>query len=86
VPRDRLLKLSRRERQIMDVIYARRRASVAEVLASLPDPPSYSAVRALLGILEGKGHIRHVKEVPRYIYLPTRPRRSAGREALRRVL
>jgi predicted transcriptional regulator len=70
----------------MDVIYQRRRASVAEVLENIPDPPSYSAVRALLGILEAKGHLRHIKEGPRYVYMPTRRRHSAGRAALRRVL
>lgn len=78
--------LSRRERQIMDVIYSRGRASVAQVRQGLPDPPSYSAVRALLGVLESKGHLRHLKEGARYVYRPTRPRRSAGRSALRRVL
>jgi len=78
--------LSRRERQIMDVVYSRGRASVAEVLADLPDPPSYSAVRALLGILESKGHLKHVQEGARYVYLPTRPRGPAGRSALKRVL
>ena len=78
--------LSRRERQIMDVIYSRGRASVAEVLVGLPDPPSYSSVRALLGVLENKGHLKHVRERTRYVYLPTRPRGHAGRSALKRVL
>lgn len=78
--------LSRRERQIMDVIYLRGRASAAHVLAGMPDPPSYSAVRALLAVLESKGHVRHVREGNRYVYLPTRPRGRAGRSALRRVL
>jgi predicted transcriptional regulator len=86
MPRPASSRLSRRERQIMDVIYRRRRASVAEVLENIPDPPSYSAVRALLGILESKGHVRHVKDGSRYLYMPTRPRHSAGRSALRRVL
>jgi predicted transcriptional regulator len=81
-----LHQLSRRERQIMDVIYHLGRASVAQVRSALPDPPSYSAVRALLGILETKGHLRHVQEGPRYIYLPVHPRPKAGRAALRRVL
>ena len=78
--------LSRRERQIMDIVYARGRASVAEVLGDLPDPPSYSAVRAMLGILETKGHLRHIKQGARYVYLPTRARGHAGRSALQRVL
>jgi predicted transcriptional regulator len=83
---DSSMDLSRRERQIMDVIYQRGRASVAEVRSDLPDPPSYSAVRTLLGILEGKGHLTHTKEGSRYVYLPTRPRTRAGRAALKRVL
>ncbi len=78
--------LSRRERQIMDVIYQRERASAAEVRENLPDPPSYSAVRALLVILERKGLLQHVQEGNRYIYLPTQYRENAGRAALRRVL
>ena len=79
------INLSRRERQIMDIIYRRGRASVGEVLNDLPDPPSYSAVRALLRILENKGHVTHKKEGPRYIYMPTQPRQSAGESALQRV-
>ena len=78
--------LSRRERQIMDIIYQRGSASVAGVVESLPDPPSYSAVRALLRILEEKGHLRHRKEGPRYIYVPKRSRSSAARAALQRTL
>ena len=86
VPETRRIDLSRRERQIMDVIYRRGRASVAEVVADIPDPPSYSAVRALLRILEDKGHLTHIQDGPRYVYLPARPRRRAGRAALKRVL
>jgi predicted transcriptional regulator len=78
--------LSRRERQIMDVVYARGEASAADVHGGLPDPPSYSAVRALLAILVDKGHLRHRSEQGRYIYAPTRPRAQVGRSALRRVL
>ena len=78
--------LSRRERQIMDVIYSRGRASAAEVNAALPDPPSYSAVRTLLRILEEKGHIKHREEGPRYVYMPTQAREKASRSALRRVV
>ncbi len=78
--------LSARERQIMDVVWRRRTATVTEVLAELPDPPSYSAVRAMLRILEQKGHLRHREEGRRYVYLPTAPRTRAQRSALRRVL
>jgi predicted transcriptional regulator len=78
--------LSRRERQIMDVIYARGQATAAEVAAALPDPPSYSAVRALLRILEQKGHLKHQQEGPRYVFLPTVSRDRARRFALRNVV
>ena len=78
--------LSRRERQIMDALHQRRRASAAEVLAALPDPPSYSAVRALLRILEEKGHVKHRREGARYIYVPRGSRETARRSALRRVV
>jgi len=78
--------LSRRERQIMDVIYERGRASATEVMNSLPDTLSYSAVRTFLRILENKGHLKHRKEGKRYIYLPITPRVSAGKSALKRVL
>ncbi len=78
--------LSRRERQIMDVIYERGGASVGEVMEGLPDPPSYSAVRALLRVLEEKGHVRHVKQGRGYVYLPMQPRQSAAQSALRGVL
>jgi predicted transcriptional regulator len=78
--------LSRRERQIMDAVYRRSQATAAEVLKDLPGPPSYSAVRALLRILEAKGHLRHKKDGPRYVYLPIRPRDDAARVALRGVL
>lgn len=78
--------LSRRERQIMEVIYSRGRATAAEVRESLPDPPSYSAVRAILRILEDKGHLRHEADGPRYVYRPTVPREEARESALRRVV
>ena len=78
--------LSRRERQIMDIVYARGEASAAAVHAGLPDPPSYSAVRALLAILVEKGHLKHRPQAGRYIYAPTRRRAQVGRSALRRVL
>ena len=64
------LQLGRRERQIMDVIYRLGKASVSEVLAELPDPPSYSAVRAMLGFLEDKGYLRHEQEGLKYVYMP----------------
>jgi predicted transcriptional regulator len=70
----------------MDAIWRAGRATAAEVLAALPDPPSYSAVRAMLRILEDKGHLRHADESGRYVYEPTRPRDQAARSALRRVL
>ncbi len=78
--------LSRRERQIMDVIYARSRATVAEVRELLPDPPTYSAVRALLRILEEKGHLRHEQDGPRFVFLPTVPAEKARESALRHLL
>ena len=78
--------LSRRERQIMDVLHRRRRASAAEVQAALPDAPGYSAVRALLRILEEKGHIKHHREGACYVYLPRASRESARRSALKRVV
>jgi predicted transcriptional regulator len=79
-------RLSRRERQIMDILYERGRASAAEVLEALPDPPSYSAVRAMLRVLEEKGHLKHHQAGPRYIYEPTMPRNKARQSALERVV
>ena len=78
--------LSRLERQIVDILYSRGRATAAEVQAALADPPSYSAVRAMLRILEDKGHVRHEQDGPRYVYLPTVARERAKRTALRHVL
>jgi predicted transcriptional regulator len=78
--------LSRRERQIMDIIYARGQATAAEVVQDLPDPPSYSAVRALLRILEQKGHLQHRQDGPRYVFLPTVSTDRARRSALRNVV
>src|SRR6476659_4956105 len=80
------LDLSRRERQIVDILYARGRATAAEVQAALPDPPSYSAVRAMLRILEDKGHVKHEQDGPRYVYLPTVAPERAQKTALRHVL
>jgi predicted transcriptional regulator len=78
--------LSRRERQIMDVIYTLQEATVNQVLERLPSPPSYSAVRALLRVLEQKGHLVHRQDGPRYIYVPTLPRERARRSALKHLL
>ena len=78
--------LSRRERQVMDVIYQRGQATAAEVLDALPDPPSYSSVRALLHVLETKGHLQHRRQGPRYVFLPTVPPEEARRSALARVV
>jgi predicted transcriptional regulator len=70
----------------MDIIYRMGQASAAEVLAQMADPPTYSAVRALLRVLEEKGHLTHKQDGPRYIFVPKRPRQQAARSALRRVL
>ena len=80
------LDLSRRERQIIDILYAHGRATAAEVQAVLPDPPSYSAVRAMLRILEEKGHVRHEQDGPRYVYRPTVARDNAKKSALHHML
>jgi BlaI family transcriptional regulator, penicillinase repressor len=78
--------LSRRERQIMDILHRRGRATVAEVMADLSGEPAYSTVRAQLRVLEDKGHIRHEEEQLRYVYLPAQSRRIASRSALKHVL
>jgi predicted transcriptional regulator len=78
--------LSRRERQIIDILYANGRSTAAEVQAALPEPPSYSAVRAMLRILEDKGHVRHEQDGPRYVYVPTIGRDNAKRSALHHML
>lgn len=78
--------LSRRERQIMDVIYARGPSSALEVVAQLPDPPSKTAVRTMLRILEEKGHLEHEQIGQTYVYRPSRPREHAGKSAFQRVL
>lgn len=79
-------KLSRRERQIMDVLYRDGEATVADVMAQMPDPPTYSAVRATMNVLEEKGHVRHKQDGPRYVYLPAVPRDRARRAALNHLL
>ncbi len=78
--------LSRRERQIMDILYKLERASVGQVLSKLADKPSYSTVRAQLRVLEEKGHVRHEEQGLRYVYVPAVPRDVARRSALRHLV
>jgi BlaI family transcriptional regulator, penicillinase repressor len=85
-PMNRESHLSRRERQIMDVLHAQQQATAAEVRALLPSAPSYSTVRALLRILETKGHIRHREEGAHYVYIPCVSREIASRSALKRLV
>ena len=82
----RTTRLTRREREIMDILYRRGRATAHEVLADLPDPPSYSAVRALLRLLEERGHVKHVQEGLAYVYAPAQGRTDARRSALAHVV
>jgi BlaI family penicillinase repressor len=86
VVHSRLSRLSRRERQILDILYRAGRATAAEVRAGLPDAPSYSAVRAMLRILETKGHVRHEQDGPRYVFSPTLTRDAAKRSALKHLV
>ena len=78
--------MSRRERQIMDILYRRGRATANDVMADLPGDPSYSTVRTQLRVLETKGHVRHEEEGLRYIYLPAVARHAARRSALRHLV
>ncbi len=78
--------LSRRERQIMDLLFKHGRATAAEIQAAMPDPPSYSAVRAMLRVLEDKGAVRHEQDGPRYVYRPTIGRDAARRSAVDHLL
>ena len=78
--------LSRRERQIMDFLFRVGRGTAADVLGGIPDPPSYSAVRAMLRILEEKGHVRHEEEGRAYVYLPTTRKETARRSALQHMV
>jgi predicted transcriptional regulator len=80
------LSLGRRERQITEAIFRLGRATVGEVLAELPDPPSYSGVRAMLGKLEKKGFVRHLEDGPRYVYLPAVPTERARRSAMQNLV
>ena len=78
--------LSRRERQIMDILFARGRATGQEIQEGLPDKPNYSSVRTILRVLERKGYVRHAEEGLRYVYEPTVARKAASRSALRRII
>jgi BlaI family penicillinase repressor len=78
--------LSRRERQIMDILYRSGKASASEVLNAMPDAPSYSAVRAMLRVLEEKGHVKHQEEGLKYVYAPVVAREKAKRSAVKHVM
>ena len=80
------MQLGRRERQIMDVVYRRGQASVADVLSDLPDPPSNSAVRAMLGLLEDKGYLRHQQQGLKYVYLPADDTNKVRASALKHMV
>jgi BlaI family penicillinase repressor len=80
------MNLSRRERQIMNVIYQRGQATAGEVMENIPNPPSYSAVRAMLRLLEEKGYLKHQQDGPRYVYLPTLSREKASQSALKQLV
>ena len=74
--------LSRREREVMDLLFRRGEAAVAEVMEAMTDPPTYSAVRSILRVLEEKGHVRHREDGPRYVYAPAGPLEKARRAAV----
>jgi len=80
------VKLSRRERQILDILYRTGKSSASEVREAMDDAPSYSAVRAMLRVLEEKGHVRHQEEGLKYVYMPTVAREKAKRSAVKHVL
>ena len=86
MPKDSPTALSRRERQVMDILYRREEATVAEVMADLPDPPTYSAVRSILRILMEKELITHREDGPRYVYLPAVNPERARDDALKHVI
>jgi predicted transcriptional regulator len=86
MPNEAITNLSRRERQIMDAIYRLGRATVQDVLEQLPDPPSYSAVRALMRVLEEKEYVKHIQDGPRYVFYPTISREKAKKSALKHLL
>ena len=78
--------LSRRERQIMDIVFRLGQATVTDVCGAMADAPTRTSVRTLMGILEDKGHLKHRKNGRAYVYQPTTPRKQVGRSALRRVI
>lgn len=78
--------LTKRERQIVDVLYRLGRATAAEIMAAVPGAPSYSTIRTQLRVLEGKGHVRHEEQGLRYVYMPTVPRRAARKSALKHLV
>jgi len=78
--------LAKRERQILEIVYGLGRASAADVQERLPDNPGYSTVRKMLSILEEKGHLKHIEQDRRYVYLPTRSRREAGLSSLKHLM
>ncbi len=78
--------LSRRQRQIMDILFQRGKCTVGEVREALPDPPTYSAVRAMLRVLEEQGHVRHQAEDLKYVYAPTEAPDKAMRSAVKHLL
>lgn len=84
--RTRTADLTRRERQIMDILYELERATAEQIRSRLPDPPSYSAARAMLARLEEKGHVAHVEEDLRYVYAPTVPKEAARESAMTRLV
>ncbi|HVF90219.1 MAG TPA: BlaI/MecI/CopY family transcriptional regulator [Blastocatellia bacterium] len=84
--RDAHMHLSRRERQIMNVIYRLGQASATEVMENMPEPPSYSAVRTMLRLLEEKGYLKHDQDGPRYVYIPTMSREKASQSALKQLM
>ena len=86
MPKPEPANLSRRERQVMDILYRRGRATASEIQEGMTDAPSYSAVRTTLRILEDKGHLRHQEEGPRYVYMPKVTREKATQSALRHLV
>jgi BlaI family transcriptional regulator, penicillinase repressor len=86
MPKSTHVTLSRRERQIMDVLYRRGRATAAEVMEDVSGEPNYSTVRTQLRVLEEKGHVRHEEQGLRYIYMPAVPRRAARKSALKHLM
>ena len=86
MPKNPFSTLSRRERQIMEILYQRGKASASEIREAMEDAPSYSAVRAVLRVLEEKGHVKHQAEELKYVYLPTVNRDKAKRSAVKHLL